>query len=105
MAMLAGRNVRMGFAAAAAAACLAGCAALPSWTGLRLPDSTEIVGPITYPDLSEIPDRPPMLTAPEERQETIRSLLADRALTAQAAESLRREIETSFVVPEPPAGP
>ena len=103
--MPAGRALRFGLAGAAAAACLAGCAALPSWTGLRLPESSEIVGPITYPDLSEIPGRPPLLTTPEERQAIIASLVADRALTAQAADSLRREIETNFVVPEPPAGP
>jgi hypothetical protein len=59
---------------------------------------------VTYPDLTQIPARPTPIATPEERQEIIRSLLADRALTAQAAESLRREIETNFVVPEPPAG-
>jgi hypothetical protein len=87
------------------AASLAGCTSLPSRTGLRLPPpSNEPLGPITYPNLSDIPDLPLPLTSEAERQAIIGSLLADRALTAQAAESLRREIETNFVVPEPPAG-
>lgn len=99
-----GRAIRVGWAAALAGACLAGCAALPSWTGLRLPEQTAVLGPVTYPDLTQIHDRPAPLTRPEERQEIIRSLVADRALAAQAAESLRREIETNFVIPEPLAG-
>ena len=57
--------------------------------------------PIIYPDLSKIPDRPAALRAADDRNEIVRSLAADRALTAQAGESLRREIETSFSTPAP----
>jgi hypothetical protein len=102
MAMRTGRIVRIGFAAAASAA-LAACTSLPGWLGLS-PDGEAATGPIVYPDLTQIPDRPAAPTKPDERQAIIRSLLEDRALTAQAAESLRREIETDFELPEPPAG-
>jgi hypothetical protein len=83
---------------------LAACAALPSFSGLDLPEGEEVRAPVAYPNLDQIPSRPPQVTSPQQREEIIESLLADRALTAQAAESLRREIETNFEFPEPPAG-
>jgi hypothetical protein len=98
------RGVWIALAVAALAAGVAGCSSVPAWTGLRLPPSSEPLGPVTYPDLSNIPDRPQTLTSAADRQAIMASLLADRARNAQAADSLRREVETNFVVPEPPAG-
>jgi hypothetical protein len=76
------------------------CTSLPGWLAPRT-----AIGPVEYPDLADMPARPAPQTTPEQREQVARSLEADRALLAQAAEGLRREIETSFEVPQPPAGP
>ena len=90
---------------AALAAVLASCAALPAWTGLRMSNQTRAAGPVVYPDLAAIPERPSGLPGAEQRQEIVQALEADRALTAQAADDLRRDIETGFEVPAAPPGP
>ena len=81
--------------------CASACSAAPGWLGAR----NAAVEPLEYPDLAEVPARPAPAITPDQRQEIAQSLEADRARLAQAAESLRREIETSFETPEPPAGP
>ena len=82
----------------AAGLMLAGCSVLPAWEELRLP-RPENIGPEGYPDLTAIPAPPEPLTTPEERQDAIDSLSADRARGREAAEALRRE---PVVVPEAP---
>lgn len=78
-----------------------GCSTLPQWTGLN-PEGA--LGPgetDNFPNLADIPARPAAAATPEVTADIVRSLAADRALTAQAGESLRQEIETSFITPEP----
>jgi hypothetical protein len=110
MALLAGfgmsrREVRgISWVAAGLFAALSGCTALPSWTGLRVPEGTP-AGPVAYPDLARMPGAPPVLTTPEQKAEIAESLAADRALTAQAGQNLRRDVEESFEIPQRPAGP
>ena len=88
----------VGFAAAFGAA---GCSTLPQRTGLN-PEGA--LGPgetDNFPNLADIPARPAAAATPEVTADIVRSLAADRALTAQAGASLRQEIETSFTTPEP----
>jgi len=57
---------------------------------------------VVFRDLADIPDRPEV-TASELNDQAVQSLMEDRARTAQAAESLRRE---PFAPPDPaPARP
>jgi hypothetical protein len=88
------------------AASLAGCAALPAWTGLQVPDREDSAGgPVVYPDLTQIPDRPAPVDTAQQRQEAVQTLTADRARVAQAGTDLRHEIDTGFQQPEPLPGP
>jgi hypothetical protein len=91
--------------AAVLAAGLSSCAALPSWAELPPSNQVAAADPLVYPDLAAIPDRPAGLPGAEQRQAVVEALEADRARTAQAAEDLRRDIETGFEIPAPPPGP
>ena len=92
-----GRNRRgMGLLPSLLAVALAACAGLPRIEGLALPKEAAPATPPVYRDLADIPE-PPKISAPEENQEAIDSLMADRAKTEQTAEALRRQ---PFTMPE-----
>ena len=93
-----GRNWRgKGFLPLVFILALSACAGLPAIGGQNLPKDTAPAPPPVYRDLADIPD-PPKVSAPEENQEAIDSLSADRAKTAQTAEELRRQ---PFTMPDP----
>ncbi len=96
-----GRRLIWVVRACAVALPLAGTAGCGILTADREPLLGATSRPIAYPDLSSVPARPVASATAEEKDEVVRSLAADRALTAQAGESLRREIETSFSTPTP----
>ena len=74
-------------AAAASVAFLAGgCAALPEWPGSN--GSEAAAGPVAYPDLAQLPERPADLTGPAAREGIAQSLAADRGRNEEAAARL-----------------
>ena len=74
----------------------AGCTKLPDIAGMPLP-KLESQGPVTYRDLSTIPD-PPAPTPYDTSQAAIQQLSQDRGTTESAADSVRGE---AFTQPNP----
>lgn len=58
---------------------------------------------LAYRSLTDIPPEPKGTITPEERNEAVRNLEADRARAAQAAESLRQDAE-KMTIPTSPSG-
>ena len=74
---------------ALSAIALSGCGGLPQIDGAPLPPEPMQAKPV-YRDLADIPARPPV-TPQEMNQDTIQSLMMDRAATVQTADDLRRQ--------------